>query len=387
MRVSSFIRWLFFILVALTFFFFEAALVYRSILLGCLLLLYVSIVGKVDILIIIYIIFAIFYIFFLLINQPDETLRIFSIFYPIFCYFLGSQVGKNVVDSKQLLSVVYIFSFASAFYYIISIGVDIYTNGFLGNGRSINLLLSDDNYAKSATVIGGNFTALIAFLALIFISKNKIKYILTGLMIGYFSLRLGSRTQLLLLFLTIIVGYILSSKILSVTKKAVYLVSSSLAMIYLVYYVLEKTEYAFFFEDRMDSDTHGVGSFGGRTDIWSEAISLLWKKPFGWTPQDMTTAQFAHNLWLDVYKNGGIISFIMFLVFTILVVKKIIISYQFFNNIEMKIFIVSFCLVNLILFNMEPILDGFIFPFSIFLFTVGIIYSFSNSVGVSRKCT
>uniref|UniRef100_UPI001C091D0A hypothetical protein n=1 Tax=Acinetobacter indicus TaxID=756892 RepID=UPI001C091D0A len=70
MRVSSFIRWLFFILVALAFFCFEAALVYRSIVLGCLLLLYVSIVGKVDMLIIIYIIFAIFYMFFLLINQP-----------------------------------------------------------------------------------------------------------------------------------------------------------------------------------------------------------------------------------------------------------------------------------------------------------------------------
>lgn len=385
MSLSLSIRWLAFLSIAIIFFFFETALVYRCILLGSVFLIYLSVKCKIDIVIPIYLIFSFFYMIFLTLNSDGESLRVFSIVYPILCYALGAMLGKEVRDYRELLSVVYLFSFISASYYIISIAMDIYNNGFLGGGRSIVLLLSNDDYAKSATVIGGNFTALIAFLSLVFVSNRKLKYIITAFMIAYFSLRLGSRTQILLLLVALLVGYILSSKVLSVTKKFFYMLFSTSILIFLIYYIFEKSEYAFFFEDRMDSKTHGASSFGGRTDIWSESIGLMWSRPFGWTSLDMTTAPFAHNLWLDVYKNGGVVSFFIFLLFTLLICKKIISAYKKIDVIEIKVFIVTFCLVNFILFSMEPILDGFVFPFSMFLFAIAMIYSFSMSV--HKKCT
>jgi len=137
----------------------------------------------------------------------------------------------------------------------------------------------------------------------------------------------------------------------------------------------DKIDFTFYFLDRMNSDEFGVMTGGGRVVKWIESLNLIITNPFGWK---ISLNGYSHNLWLDVARNGGWISFI----FSILIfisyfqnLKKYLnhSSNQIFKTLNLSI---TFCLVGL--FCVEPIMDGFIYVFGFFCFFWGLLNSKCN---------
>ncbi|MCU7584833.1 O-antigen ligase family protein [Adlercreutzia muris] len=74
-------------------------------------------------------------------------------------------------------------------------------------------------------------------------------------------------------------------------------------------------------------------TFSGRTIIWSSVMDAIAQKPlFGWgvlTDEahialiDYAEASTAHNFYLELLLSGGLVSFVAFLLFLILVLKKV----------------------------------------------------------------
>ncbi|MBL0253061.1 MAG: hypothetical protein IPQ12_11040 [Polaromonas sp.] len=110
---------------------------------------------------------------------------------------------------------------------------------------------------------------------------------------------------------------------------------------------------------------------GGRLDRWVDALSLIPSHPFGWSSFDFG---YAHNLWLDVARNGGWFSFLMSILLSVLFVFNFKSALK--NNRE-DILYLSFIWCLAIgfsaLFMVEPIMDGFVYVFSAFCLFWGVI--------------
>ena len=101
-----------------------------------------------------------------------------------------------------------------------------------------------------------------------------------------------------------------------------------------------------FFRDRMESEDAGVGSAGGRTQRWDRALELMSEYPWGW---EYELTGHMHNLWLDVYRRAGIVSFSLLLILTILTFSKFL---KFFRkNIRNTTFFKSnICNIYMVIF-------------------------------------
>ena len=71
-------------------------------------------------------------------------------------------------------------------------------------------------------------------------------------------------------------------------------------------------------ERLQDSKASSAASAGGRTGLWQEALSKVVAKPLGWTSD-----HYAHNLWLDTAKVGGVLSLVLLLWFNTLNLNNI----------------------------------------------------------------
>ena len=373
-----------FSLLAIFFFFNPYFLVAKTIILGFLSLFHVISSRKADLLFLLYIIFIFVYVFNMSFYMEGYLVKTFSLFFPILSYSLGSIIAKRIRSLNELKNTILIFSLSLAFYYIIFILIDIYQNGFLGDSRSISLSLSEsEDSVLSATVIGGAFTPLIAFLSVFYWWGKKIIYLILLLIVAYCSLRLGSRTQLFLIVLSLFIGLFYFTTSISLVKKIFYFSTVITLVIYSIYYIFEKTTLSFFFQDRMNSEYDDTSNLGGRSDIWLKSFEMIWKHPFGWA-NSSEFSRYAHNLWLDIFRVGGVISFFMYVFITILVIFKFYKIYKNLNDISFKSYIFVFGVGMLLLFMVEPILDGFIYPLSILLLNLGLL-SCSGFLGGKNK--
>ena len=99
-----------------------------------------------------------------------------------------------------------------------------------------------------------------------------------------------------------------------------------------------------------------------------DILRLLPKYPFGGVEYD----HYAHNLWVDIAREAGIIPFILYILFAISAIKEGIVYYRDNSNkIINKIFILSILITYLLVFFTEPIMDGSPISFSLFCFALG----------------
>src|SRR5690606_14427578 len=126
-------------LFSILFYFAEYALIARSIFLFVILIFLIFLEGKTDKLFISYVSFAFLYLINLSFFEQDYYMKSFSLFYPIFSYWVGMFFGRFFKNENSLLRALFLISLVLSSYYIISILIDIYVNGFLGGGRSIKL--------------------------------------------------------------------------------------------------------------------------------------------------------------------------------------------------------------------------------------------------------
>lgn len=99
-----------------------------------------------------------------------------------------------------------------------------------------------------------------------------------------------------------------------------------------------------------------------------EILKMLPSNPLG----GIDYAHYAHNLWLDVAKEVGIIPFCFYVLFSAMAV---VITFRLFGNekleLEYKFVIVPVIIAFMLTFFTEPIMQGSPISFSLFCFIVG----------------
>ena len=133
------------------------------------------------------------------------------------------------------------------------------------------------------------------------------------------------------------------------------------------------------FANRME-DSKDLASGGGRTDRWIKSMENLFTKPLGWSEHEFG---HAHNLWFDVLRIGGFLSFFSLIFFTtnayltvFKAMRKNKTAYAFNNQIA--VYTLGFSMV----FMVEPILEGMFDFFAFFCFFIGVVKKYNTDYPV-----
>lgn len=320
------------------------------------------------------IIYAIFYSF----NQDLGTQFIFIyalsplIFYVLaqFMYETGAKITKNQFS-------LIILALALSFTSILSVGTMLLSRGFDILNRNVPNFWT--GVEENATYTGGLLMLNMTFLGLLLFSWKRLKLwqSITTLVLFIISLlcvlRLGSRTQLLIGVFGILISvlYIVSRQS---TKKNFFMILALFAAINigLGYLSLDKdSDFIAAYTDRMDSKKYGANTAGGRTERWEKSLVNLFEKPLGW---ELDEFGYSHNLWFDVLRVGGVLSFILLVTISFLSLKLLYQKYRANKTIDpymgtLTVFIVAFNL----LFFVEPIFEGYFQIFVFYCFLIGLL--------------
>lgn len=311
----------------------------------------------------------------------NEDVTVLSVITNIISPVLLYIVGKYITRSYRSADVLNVFLFFLAFSYsvipLVSILLHIGKNGFIEGTRSIPLIW-DSAFEISATGLGSYLVLNMAAIGLAnVIRKNGVEKKLILLYIGLFVLtliavlRLGSRTMLVISVVSFIGAFITNIRKNSVLKNIIILTLIGAIVFYGLLQFDENAEFLTFYADRLNDSDSGFDSAGGRTERWTAALQSICTDPWGW---EFERFGYAHNLWLDVARVGGVIPLIFLLLFTFTIVRSWLSAlrdlrpYQFARS-ALFLFFAGIML----LFFVEPVMDGMYLLFLLFCMLCGLI--------------
>lgn len=318
--------------------------------------------------------------------NPELGLQVILLyaFLPISFYLAGKQLMSSYQNQSKLFSILLFFGFILSLSSLLSVLLDIFLKGFVTIKRDVVNIWTGE--LENATNMGAKFVLNMCIPAILIVNFKKIeRFWVKILMILIFIvsitciMRLGSRTHIGITLLTSVFAFLYLLRIQSVKKNFV--------LILILFFVVNICFSYFSFDtdsdllsayaDRMDSKSHGADTAGGRTERWEKSIQYLFKKPLGW---DLDEFGFAHNLWLDTLRVGGIISFGLLLMLTTKVIRSCLklLRKKFMNILEVQLLIYLGAL--LLLFFVEPILEGYFVVFCLFWFITGFLIKRLNKL-------
>ncbi|MFS4492256.1 O-antigen ligase family protein [Maribacter sp. 2308TA10-17] len=231
--------------------------------------------------------------------------------------------------------------------------------------------------------MGGFFMLNMCLPGLLLIRQLKLSlgFKIFGGVIFFLSLicviRLGSRTQLLISVLTILVSIIYTLRKQSIKK--------NIPMLFMIVILLgivatqvsfdRNADWMAVYVSRMD-DAKNVASAGGRSQRWEKAIENIFTKPMGWSKNEFG---FAHNLWLDVAMVGGVMPMIFLFFFCVksfFQVKKTIKLLP--DQISFNALVLTYAISFFLVFFVEPIMIGYFRLFSVFCIFIGILNGYNS---------
>jgi hypothetical protein len=330
-----------------------------------------------------------------LINNTTTLLLCFSVCYALFYSFnlkLGTQyifiyallpltfyaIGKLSVtyfDRKNLFPLIVLYSFLFALPSLFSVLLEIKEKGFATIKRDVPNLWSGEY--ENATLTAGFFALNMSIPAILIFTIRQNKRVFNILLISIFIitllcvLRLGSRTHLAITLLTMVAGLIYLTSRQSPLKNFLLLFSLFIIVnIGFSYLSFDKdSDLISAYADRMDSKTNGAASAGGRSGRWMDSLEYLVKDPLGWELEEFG---YSHNLWFDVGRVGGTISFILLVLFTF---KCLSILYKFMKTNKKETItpvLFVFSTAFYLLFFVEPVFESFFQIFVFYCFICGL---------------
>lgn len=333
------------------------------------------------------IVYAAFYAF-----DPIQGIQYIFIYLlvPVTFYLTGKLLyEKNKSEHYNtllLLSLGIIFSLTS----MTSIFKAILENGFVTLDRDVPVIWTGN--IIPATNMAASFVINMCIPGILILGYKNFKsngakillitiYILSLLCV----MRLGSRTHLAITLFAIGLSILYKFKKQSVKKNFVLFLALfaliNLASSYLS--ISSDSDLFSAYADRMDSKTHGVSTAGGRLNKWEKSIEYLFKKPLGW---DLDEFGYAHNLWFDTSRVGGVLALILLLVFTIKSLEEILRLFKAREQIYlMDGQLLIYCICFLLVFFVEPILEGYFIVFSIFCIIMGFLKSHNEKISRQLK--
>ncbi len=312
-------------------------------------------------------------------------------FVPPGFYLLGKYLVNEHSTHKNLLILLIMIGFLFSFSAMVSVLLVFLDGGFSSINR--NLPMFWNGSVVSATLMGGFFMLNMCLPGVLLIRQLKLSLrfnIFCGI-IFFLSLicviRLGSRTQLAISVITLLMSIIYALKNQSIKRNI-----PMLFMLVVLCGIIasqvsfdKNADWMSVYASRME-DSKNVASAGGRSERWEKAIENIFSKPMGWNKDEFG---FAHNLWLDVAMVGGVMPMIFLIFFSIksfFQVKRTIRLNS--RQISFNALVLAYALSFFLVFFVEPIMIGYFRLFSVFCIFIGVLTAYNSkfsTIPISSK--
>lgn len=333
-------------------------------------------------------IFSIYYAVTVKLFGYIESWIVFSgyLFSPIAMYFLGYVFIKKNKTEKTTYYMIYVTIVSAALFGALCLYKTITSFGNLEvasralNGRLVISIWGEN--LISATGLNTFVSLGIALAPIAFLKKKGVKHsklsrfslIILSLISMYTSIQLGNRTGILILLVSILSVFIYTTKF-SLKKSRTLLLMLFLGAVGITVFNLNILGVKDTWESTLLSQRlqESSATDDPRFLAWEEAFWGVFAHPLGGRETHLSLP-FAHNLWLDVGYDAGLIPFIILVIFSIMggfSVKKFL-TYD--HPVILKGLIISSFTAFLITFFLEPIMQGWFYYFTVFCLFLGIIH-------------
>lgn len=271
--------------------------------------------------------FAFFYTLIYLANgyyrTIPHTIGFFCSFFTF--YILGRYIVKSIPNERTLLNLLLLITLLICIPYYIETIIDIRETSFINIMRAMTLSgeeVSDDNMIN-ATIIGLTVSFGLAGLGTFFSFKNRVHSLYCWLFVAItvFSLLVNihivNRTGLVAFVVCLFVSLYYQLRAKNSAMFWGFFIIVALLVFFLPNISVYSDDIITAYQDRAAGDHY---SLGNRPYLWSINIPYLFTDLFGWRGK----TGFAHNMWIDFARECGIFPLIIFIVFTIRIVKKTI---------------------------------------------------------------
>lgn len=303
------------------------------------------------------------------------------IFTAPFFYLWGKYLIDKSSHEKTLFYLFLIVGIIISASSLLSVILNVMEGGLAQRSRSIAMIWTGT--LTNATGMAAPYIINMAIPAILLSGYKRLSKPVIVIMISVFilsllcAIRLGSRTQLAITLITLLVILIFQWPHRN-TKQNLTIIFVLVMAGFLVYRNVSfdwDADWLSSFAGRMEK--HGANELatgGGRTDRWEKSLSNLFTKPLGWGLEEFG---FAHNLWLDVARAGGIISLFLLSILTVRVwtrLRKFIKKYR--SNLLITATVLTGMLAFTLLFLVDVIMDGSYYLFATFFLLYGAIIKY-----------
>ncbi|WP_079528153.1 O-antigen ligase family protein [Halobacillus hunanensis] len=308
--------------------------------------------------------------------------------YPSILFVLGYKLAGSDFSNKKSLGYLITIIIASSLYGFFSLMKSILTYGSINaiinnlGGRIVLDLWGSGEV--NATILNASLSLGLSLLPLLLNNssmgsslkyqfKFKLLCLLSFVVSFYTIFSLGNRTGIVIVIFSFLTVYLFVEK----NNRKRFSKAISLFFITIIGYLLYSLnifsiksiwEGSLIF-NRLSSRQL---SENPRIDAWINVFIGTFEHPLGGRETNIHLG-FAHNLWLDVAYDAGIIPFILLILFTFISLFSI---YKFLKSdftLIFKSLILAMCIAFFITFSLEPILQGLITYFTSFCFVIGIL--------------
>lgn len=305
---------------------------------------------------------------------------------PACFYICGKLFVTKLGNQRYLLWTIFLICLvASLPIYILTIS-DILKGELIAYSRR----LGNEEVALAATLYG--LVAAIALSGLGFFvtaGKNTSKVIRWGFLILFAcslltTIHLINRTGIVISLICLI-ALLATQKIGKMGKAIVYLIA-----IFTVIVMYFGTDWLM---DSIDAYTYrnvngyGIDSGGGRFDRWIDALGKFLEYPVGWWQNNSTYNARVHNLWLDIARVGGIIPFILIIIFFINGIRTQFILLKRYKKQPVVLILFGIFLSMCLAAAVEPVIEAKISYFCLIIFFMGMesaVYQCGNTLFISK---
>ncbi|MBO0996446.1 hypothetical protein IOC57_01530 [Bacillus sp. SD075] len=304
------------------------------------------------------------------------------VYYPICFYILGDMLVKNDYHYKKTFRYFYLIIVSSTMYGFLSLIKTIWlygdmTSAIESEGRMVINLWG--NNVISATGMNAYISLGLGLLPICFLSdkyksqKLKIVSIICFSAAVYTTLNLGNRTGLAIIILSSLMVIVFTGKIGMKKILRLILIIFYLLILYILYIqnffgVKNAWENTLMYSRFTTSDLGDDPRF----TAWKSTFMGLFENPLGGRQTNIEIG-YAHNLWLDIGYDVGILPNILLMIFTLISIISVMSFITLEHPMFVKGLIIALYTSFFITFFVEPILQGLVDYFTFFCFVVGAI--------------
>ena len=317
-------------------------------------------------------------------DMPSLSLFFMRFLAPILLYYFGFMIGRD--GEERLKKCILFIGFGGFIHGALNIITNLNVNFLTVEGRQYNDIYGD--YLSGT--LQSLFFVVVCSLLVYFVSEKEHKWlkivgIASVLIALYGSITNASRT---LIFLTVIVffagvliyQYEKTSFLTAMTKTVALFVALAIIAVLIIWLDLFHVQEWFANSSlgRRTAVFQNSGASIAQNDRWTYASDILKLLPSNLLG-GINYPHYAHNLWIDVAKDAGIVPFLGYVVFALLSVRN---GFIVLTNREMKVsdkvFLITVLLGLFMVFFTEPVMQGSPITFTIFCFVVGGVSSITQ---------